>query len=199
MPLFAFLLFGYLAGALRRLIAPTWPTLIPGRWWKYIMGTARDLLPIVGSMRRDRELGDVCQIFADGLARGRTMSDLFWDASAVITSPILRRRIQEWQRETDRGRDFVVAAEVAGMPTIMIGFLRTMRTGGTSQEVAQLMEFLAVHYRMKFSRTSIMVRAFAEPAMTLMLALLVGSFVVACFLPLVELIKSLSIDTGGAL
>jgi type II secretory pathway component PulF len=182
------------ASLLRRWIAPGWPPLISYRW---LREHAFERLPFVGPMRENRELADICQSLADFTRQGRTFDEALGAVRRLTCSTRLENRLSEWHQRVLAGEDIAEAARNARIPPTLVGFLRTFRGGGN--ELSTLLEFLATYYRMKFSRSVLVLRAVSEPALTLIAGVVVGTFVVALILPLVKLIQSVSGYSPGAL
>jgi len=182
------------ASLLRRITAPWWPPLISRNW---LREHTLERLPIVGPMRENRELADICQSLADFTRQGRTFDEALGAVRRLTLSTRLENRLSEWHRRIVAGEDLAEAAWGARIPATLVGFLRTFRGGGN--ELSMLLEFLATYYRMKFSRSVLVLRAVTEPALTLLAGAVVGTFVIALFMPLVKLIQSVSGYSPGAL
>jgi type II secretory pathway component PulF len=74
------------------------------------------------------------------------------------------------------------------MPALVSGMLATIH----GPEAPDVFRFLARYYRTRFSRTAALLRGATVPAIVFLFALLVGCIAMAMFLPMNNLIDSLS-------
>ena len=65
-------------------------------------------------------------------------------------------------------------------------------TGAAAGNLGEVMRFLARYYGGRFSRVATLVRGMVMPFVVIVLATMIGAFVVAMFLPLVDLIQSVA-------
>jgi len=151
-------------------------------------------VPGLHGMARDRGLADVCEHLAQALKTGTTASLALRAATDIPDNCVLRNRIARWRDGAERGSGFADAAAKAGLPVLLVGLVTSGATGGNLPEA---LAFLARYYRVRFSRTAILVHAAAGPLMVLVMGTLVGTIVLALMMPLVTLIEKVSEVKGG--
>jgi type II secretory pathway component PulF len=138
-------------------------------------------------------LGEICQFISDAVRAGAPLPDALAGASGLHMNASIRKPLVEWRQGLLQGAPVGRAAAVAGMPAMLVGFLDAATVPGKNaapDELAAVMEFLARHYRVRFSHLAAVIATAVEPAVTLCLAVLVGTIVVALILPLAKLQRS---------
>ena len=145
--------------------------------------------PLAGGVVRARNLADVCDVLADALTAGMPAPAALEHAAQLEVNGILRRRLGEWWRLVDTGTPLGAAAASAGLPR-MVSQMAAAADG--TPGMADVFGFLGRYYRMRFSRGAVLLRSVVEPAVVLVMGTLVGTVVVALFLPLVKLINAVS-------
>jgi type II secretory pathway component PulF len=182
--------------SVRKTLVPWWPPLFSRR----VTDAIAWRLPWLHSLARDRGLADVCQLLADALRQRVPMPDALGEASTLELNGEFRKQIVRWGHGVSRGLHVSDAAREAGLPDLLTGLLATLRgtaTGGPEMPGSpEMLEFLARYYRWRFSRTAMVLRAAAEPAMVLCMGSIVAFVVLALFLPLRELINGV-MDWNG--
>lgn len=182
--------------SVRKTLVPWWPPLFSRR----VTDAIAWRLPWLHSLARDRGLADVCQLLADALRQRVPMPDALGEASTLELNGEFRKQIVRWGQGVSRGLHVSDAAREAGLPDLLTGLLGTLRgtpTGSPEMPGSpEMLEFLARYYRWRFSRTAMVLRAAAEPAMVLCMGSIVAFVVLGMFLPLRELINSV-MDWNG--
>lgn len=174
-----------IGGLIHRICLPGWPPvseLLPIRRLSWYV-------PIWHQLESDAGLADVCETMAEGAGSGMPIDRIFAQAECLQLNPVLHHRLQNWREMTLRGVAISAAARQAGLPEMVPGILATA-TGEDGMRRA--LEFLGHAYRARFSRTWLLIQGIGQPLIVLMLGLVVGTFVLAFFLPLVKLIASVS-------
>ena len=115
------------------------------------------------------------------------MNQVLHAAAETPTNLELRRRLKYWRTRFYQTGDLVGAAQQTGVPSLLIEMISASQR---SASVDQAMGFLADYYSSRFSRVLTAVRHGLLPVFVLGVALMVGTLVVALFLPLIELIHS---------
>jgi len=108
-------------------------------------------------------------------------------AAEADVNAVLRDRMRDFVQLLESGTPPPDAAERAGLGPVMTTALRAGRHG---DRLDASLQFVADYYRAVVSRLWIVIRSVAWPVMTLCMASLIGSFIVALFLPLISLINS---------
>ncbi|MFA9480379.1 type II secretion system F family protein [Phycisphaerales bacterium AB-hyl4] len=155
-------------------------------------------VPGVRSMVRDRALADVFGCVADALRAGQPMESALQQASELPMNAVVRRRLRRWADAVQAGRNMGEAARAARLPAMACGLIGPAQRVG---EMARTFTFLGRYYQLRFSRLVEIGRATVLPAVVLIAALFVGCLVLAMFLPLVQLLETLTEDalSGGRL
>jgi type IV pilus assembly protein PilC len=177
--LFAF--FALLARALREIFTPWWPRTTPA----WLVEAFAWYVPLASRLARSRGYADLCQFLADALRAGLPFHHALSDASQVATNRFFAQDILDWRAATLAGQSPGTAARHAGMPRLLAGFLDA-GTGDTPEAFA----FLARYYRARHTRFAALLSDALEPAVTLLVALLVGLVAFSLFKPLVVLIDA---------
>lgn len=194
-PVTVLVVLGLLAGALllvsvmlSRVFLPFYP--IPdfrriGQWlaWR---------LPVLHTLERDRGMAELCGLLAGAQRGGVPLPVALQRAQRLPVNEGFCRQIMRFQDQLLAGQVPAEAAAAARLPHLLTGMLAAAPDRAPE---AGLFAFLARYYRNRFSRTVLLIRGAAEPLMVLTFATIVGTTVLALFLPLVKLIQSVS---GGA-
>jgi type II secretory pathway component PulF len=149
-------------------------------------------VPLAGRLSRDRSMAEVCRFLADTSRAGVPLPEALEQAEGLHINTRAREQVASWRLAILAGRPVAQAAEEAGMPRLVRGFLDNAaapRAGG-GENVANVFDFLARYYAGRFSRLWILLKAAYEPAALLLLGLLVGFVTYALFYPLVVLIEA---------
>jgi len=149
-----------------------------------------DHLPIVGAIVRYRSLGDVCQLLADAVEIGHPAHVALEEASHLMLAPSIHRAVSRWERAASAGLPLAQAARRAGMPDLLAGML-----ANSPGNPADALQFLSRYYSSRFSRTVLLLRGAALPAIVLFVAVLVAMVTLALFLPVVALIQSVGMTS----
>lgn len=107
-------------------------------------------------------------------------------ASQTDVNIVLRRRFEVFAKQLELGSPPPTAADHAGLGTV---FAAALRAGQHGDRLGTSLNFVADYYRALNSRFWIVVRSVAWPLITIALALMVGTFVTAMFLPMVSLLN----------
>lgn len=164
------------------------PRLIPRGPVRWVQDQLAWRLPVIGGVTRWRALADACHVMADALDAGHPFDYAVTEASRSGTNAVLAERLAVWADHTRGGQPVVDGAARAKMPAMMVGLLRT--AGGA--DVADVLRFLARYYDSRFGRASVMLNAALVPSLSLVAGAVVGSIIVALFLPLIRMIDHLS-------
>jgi type II secretory pathway component PulF len=169
-----------------------WQIVRPVRWSSSIVRRTRDYvrfaIPFVHGIDRDRGLADACHFVADALAAGVPVDAALRDASTIDMNFVLSSRLHHWSTRISAGSSLSDSARSARMPALVSGMLATIH----GPEAPDVFRFLARYYRTRFSRTAALLRGATVPAIVFLFALLVGCIAMAMFLPMINLIDSLS-------
>ena len=156
-----------------------------GRWiaWR---------VPVLHTLQRDRSLAETCALLAASSRAGVALPEALAQAVNLPVNAGFRRRLEDFRQGLLAGQAPAEAATAARLPGLVAGLLTP--TSARSPD-AELFGFLESYYRNRFSRTVLLLRGATGPIIVLTFALIVGTTVVALFLPLVKLINSVA---GGA-
>lgn len=157
------------------------PRLIPGvdkmAWY----------LPLWRSSVRSQCWADSFALMGDSLEAGQTLHGSVEGAVSAAGNNVWREQLETWLSLLKGGQSADAAAKQAGLPSLAVGMITTGQASGNLDDV---MRFLGRHYRSRFSRIATVIRGIFVPFMVTIVALMIGVFVVALMLPLVELIDS---------
>ncbi len=173
------------------LLTPVWTLLIliklgwPGwlvlkmRWWLWPWrGVARALA-----------YADVLRTLGDALQVGASPSSALASTRAAQAGHPLSGRLLRWREGIDAGLTLDESAEQAGLPALLV---TTLRSGQLSNRPAQAASFLADLYDTRAAREGVWWQAIRPPMITLINGACVAFLVLAMFLPLIQLIRSLT-------
>jgi type II secretory pathway component PulF len=146
-------------------------------------------LPVVGTMRMHRALGDALELAADALDGGRPIETALSEASQICGNSRLRLRMDAWITAMVRGQTAAKAAQSAGMPQLVYGMLATALH---TPDVAEVFRFLGRYYSSRFSRAMAFLEASIIPLIALVGGLFVGWLALAVFTPMVKLLDSVA-------
>ena len=149
--------------------------------------------PFWHGMQRDEGLAEVCALMADGLSAGMPAGRTLAAASRLRINAVLRRRVHDWAARVEAGETPAAGAASAGLPKLVSSMLSTARGPDGGHAVFQ---FLARHYRSRFSRAALLVEAAVVPLTVLFFAAIVACVALSLFLPMVSLIDSLVMPWG---
>ncbi len=108
-------------------------------------------------------------------------------AGEADMNAVLRQRVRRFAEMIDLGTPPPMAADQAGLGMILA---TALRSGQVGDRLDASLRFAADYYRSIVSRFWIVLRTIMWPVLTLIMAVLVGTFVAAMFLPLVALINA---------
>ena len=152
-------------------------------------------VPVVGGGLRAEAWGNVCHTIGEALRAGADPLQALREAGALgLVSPV-RMAVWNWRDGVSSGLSMHEAARQAGAPSLIVSLLATGEQAGNVPEV---LEFLTRHYDTRFSRAAEVLRGVTRPAIVLLLAVVVGWFVVGLFMPLARLIEDTTMKAGMA-
>jgi type IV pilus assembly protein PilC len=150
--------------------------------------------PVARRLSVDHALAQVCQVLADSSRTAVPLPEALVHASALHINFKVREKLLRWRDALLQGNSPTLAAATAEMPPLIVGLLNPgefPRASNPDNSVG-VFEFLARYYRARFSRLLITLRAAYDPAVALILGLLVGFVVFALFSPLAALINEVN-------
>ncbi len=146
-------------------------------------------LPVAGGVQRDRGLAQAWELTAEAMRAGLPLPEAVEQAATLRINAVLRSRLLQWSMAMRNGEPVDRAAAAAGLPGVDRGLIATAATTG---DMINTLSFLARYHDQRFSRVAAVLAAAGMPLVVIVLALLVGTIVVAFFLPLTNLIQSVS-------
>ena len=149
-------------------------------------------LPLLHALERDRGMAELCELLAAAQRGGVPLPEALQRAQRLPVNQGFALQIVSFHEKLLAGQGPAEAATAAQLPHLLTGMLSAAPDRAPE---AGLFAFLGRYYRHRFSRAVLLLRGAAEPLMVLAFATIVGTTVVALFLPLVKLIQSVS---GGA-
>lgn len=158
------------------------PLTLPGQHWLAWH------VPIWRSSVRSRAYADAFALMADSLEAGQTLPVAFEHAETGASNRVFQQKLGMLRHAFMEGATPSQAKHIRQLPELAVNMIST----GYSSNLPDVMRFLARHYRGRFSRFATFMRSTMMPAIVLILAGVVGVFVVAVFLPLVQLIESVT-------
>ncbi|MFW5752797.1 MAG: type II secretion system F family protein [Planctomycetota bacterium] len=148
------------------------------------LGTLLSGNPFARALRRGRVAG-----LAFTLARlqrsGLPLTDSLQAAAEVADSRALRRLLLDAAEQIRDGRDFSRA--IAGSDLLDPEFAQLLELGEQSGELPSMLERIADRYQRAASRSIERLTALLEPVAILVLALLIGTVVLAAIAPLLQM------------
>jgi len=153
-------------------------------WWR---------LPIVSSAYRSRKLADACFLIQEAMRAGQSLPDAIDNAAHPLISPTMDKRLKLMAQGLRAGLPLSQAASQAAWPTLMVGMLGTATI---SENPADVFAYLQRYYETRTGYALVFLRAASMPLLTLLMAFMVGWFVLSLFYPLVVLIEYSSVISG---
>ncbi|MEM8872865.1 MAG: type II secretion system F family protein [Planctomycetota bacterium] len=141
-------------------------------------------LPLVGRAWKARQWSAVLDATADGIELGRPAAEALQIAAAPGIAGPLRVRVNQMAGALRRGQPWSAAASQAGIGGRMAQFLGSAEQ---TQSLAATCRFLARTFAATHHRLAHLAAALLTPAVTLLLATLIGWIALAMFLPLIDL------------
>lgn len=154
-------------------------------WGRHVMDRVVDPLPFVGRLLRDRQLGEVCFIIAQGMRAGLPLHVAVREAGDLDLSPVMRKRIWRWANLLEEGHAPSQAALQARLPLLMVNMLAGIETSVSGPAT---FDFLATYYANSCGRVMLVMQNVSGPLVVMAMGLMVGIFVYALIAPLVALI-----------
>ncbi|MEM6560671.1 MAG: type II secretion system F family protein [Planctomycetota bacterium] len=145
-------------------------------------------LPLVGRAWRARQWAAVLDGTADGLELGRGVEEALTTSAAADLAGPLRERVLGLAGNLRQGQPWTQAATNAGLDHRTAQFLGV---AARTNSLAPTCRFLARHHAATHSRLTALLSALATPAVTLLLAAVVGWIVLALFTPTIVLAESI--------
>ena len=169
-----------------------WQTVHPVQFSNSHLRRVRDSLrwatPFLHGYDRDRGLADAFELIADAIGAGSPADTALREAAQLDLNSVLRGRVRYWAEAVSAGAPLADSAGRAGLPGVVSGMLATVR----GPEAPDVFRFLARYYRSRFSRTAALAQAAAVPLLVFFFAGVVGAVAGAMFLPMINLIDSIS-------
>ncbi|MEM7624052.1 MAG: type II secretion system F family protein [Planctomycetota bacterium] len=159
--------------------------------WLEILGLDSVLsrLPWIGRAWQDRAWASGYAAAADAVAAGYALPDALRLSSETLLTRRVRTRLLRLADRLDQGQGLSDATRAAGLPELSCGLLGAVESGGDAE---QTFGFLSRYHGQRFSRAWSVLRAAVLPGVVIVLALAVGWVVYSLFLPLIELIYSVT-------
>lgn len=161
--------------------------------WSRLPGVERllNLLPGIGGMLRDRSWTIAYAAVAEALTAGYALPEALRLTSESAVSPHVRGRLLRMAEAIEGGAGTCAAASAAHLPALSLGLLGAVDDGADAR---QTFEFLSRYHGSRFRRWLSVLQAAVLPIMVILLSLVVGWLVYSLFVPLVELIYSVTPD-----
>ena len=157
------------------------------RWTSRIRDRVVWSIPGLGMLAEARGMVWVARLLRTGALAGATLEGSAREASRTDLIWPLRRRIGRWADAMRRGAPPAEAAAGAGLAPIFVGSLKAASRG---QRLEPAMRYAQDYYTAKSTHWLAMLRHATWPLVVLLMAGLVGMFVLATFLPLPALIEA---------
>jgi len=152
-----------------------------------MIGHLRWMLPIVGTLDRDRGMADVMGTVAEALEAHRPLHLAVAEAHQPHLNAVLAERVNQWGQGIAAGLSPGAAAARAGLPAIVSGMLGTKHP---APNVAGVCRFLERYYRSRFSRLETLIRESGVPILALCGGAAVVLVALAIFQPIIVLLQS---------
>ncbi|HWB53440.1 MAG TPA: type II secretion system F family protein [Tepidisphaeraceae bacterium] len=144
-------------------------------------------LPWIGASQSDRSWSDVCRVMAGNISAGWPAETALNHLQELTLAPPVRSAVRRWSVQVRNGAPLDEAAHRAALPKIIIGILRN-----AGDQTAPSLNFLANYYTNRFSRMRILLRGAVVPITVMLFAFCVAVVALGTFLPMINLINSLS-------
>jgi type IV pilus assembly protein PilC len=151
-------------------------------------------VPILGGLRRDRGLADVCSAVADSIDAGHSLEMSLMRARQLQIDYFMDRRIGLWGDGLHSGMSPSDAARSAGMPPLLVGLLAS---GQATPAFGDALRFAGRFYRDRFTARQAFLTGLAIPVFTIALGVIVAMIALSIFVPMTRLIDAVSPCQGG--
>jgi len=157
-------------------------------WWSSQMADRiRWATPGLGRLETASSLATAASLLRLFTGAGMTLEQAADLAAQTDLNTVIRRRIRRFAERLRAGTAPPSAAEQAGLGAV---FVTALRNGRHGQGLDASLRFVAEYYRSITSRLWVVIQSVFWPIVTLCMAVLIGTFAVAMFLPLVALIDA---------
>lgn len=195
----------------RPLPGPTWVVksasdLLLGWWWAILGGVlltaalfkavartdrgraALDrlvlILPLVGDLVRKENTSRMAVVMATLLRSGLVFDEAVRITRATLRNTVFRRAMDDYERAVIAGRDVAGPLESSGVFAPMV--VQMLAVGQASGELEGMLEELAAGYDEEVQTAAQRLTALLEPALIIVLAVVVGFIAFATVLPILE-------------
>ncbi len=146
------------------------------------MCLAAALVPVLGRLLRDVQLVQVSYMLAMLLKAGTPLREALDFVTASVGNSAVRRQVAQVAAGIEVGRSFSGEVERAGLyPPISTSMLRA---GELSGALADLVEAVGVMHEQEVDDRMARLLALIEPAMMLIVGLVLGTVIITVYLPI---------------
>lgn len=159
--------------------------------WSRLPGVETVLrwVPGIGRMISDRALATAYAAAGDAIAAGYAMPEALRLASDAAVTRRVRHQTLRMADAIEGGAGLAAAVRVARLPELSSGLLAAIDHGGDAE---QTLQFLSRYHGSRFSRAWSVMRASLMPTIVIAVSLVVGWVAFSLFVPLVDLIYSVT-------
>lgn len=159
--------------------------------WSRLPGVEAVLgwVPGLGRMISDRAWATAYAAAGDAIAAGYAMPEALRLASDAAVTRRVRQKTLRMADAIEGGAGLAAAVRVTRLPELSSGLLAAIDHGGDAE---QTLEFLARYHGSRFSRAWSVMRASFMPVIVIVVSLVVGWVAFSLFVPLVDLIYSVT-------
>ncbi len=180
--------------------------LLTGWWWAVLLGggglvlavnavlgtaagrLAADRLilrvPVLGELVRKENTSRMAVVMAALLRSGLQFTDAVAITQRTLRSGVFRRALEDYKAAVTAGRDIAGPLEAAGVFAPLV--VQVLAVGQQSGELEPMLERLAESYDQQVATAAQRLTALLEPALIVLLAVMVGFIAFATILPILE-------------
>ncbi len=142
-------------------------------------------LPIFGELLLKVAVARFCRLFAQMLTSGVPILDSMEIVGTSLNNKVIEREILIARTEVEQGNSLSTALEARStLPLLMV---RMIAAGERSGRIDEMLESVAETYDDEVETTLATLTSLMEPFLMILLGLIIGSIVIAMFLPIFKL------------
>ncbi len=147
-------------------------------------------IPIFGSLFRKTSIARFARIFSTLLAAGLPMLEIFKTAQDVVGNEVFRREIAKVAKDVENGME--ISAALKKQPHIPRMMVQLTAVGEKSGNIDVIYENLSEFMEKEVDNLTRNLATLLEPALMLVMGVIIGTIVIAILLPIYSLTSSIS-------
>ncbi len=147
-------------------------------------------LPLIGTLMRDSLRARFLRALAYGVGSGMPLPESIRLGADATGSAWAARDAEAVARRVEAGDSSQVACEHSRVVPALVGY--SVQVGGDREDTQRALSRLAQAYAVRATQTQMRIQTWLMPALVVFMGVFIGLLIVAIFLPLMNLIESVS-------